>query len=257
MSFVAPKRRLWYFILPLVLILCYYLGWFNWLSRLSDLILSPVSGNAWSIVARRLPSRDTQDLIKILTDTTLDRHQLNSLAIENEALRDTLKLTETRQHPTVSAKLIGRDFHDSRLFLINRGRVDGLTPNLAVLNESGSLWGLIKDVKEVSATVMIMTDPRFNLSVYVPEAYAQPVSLTGDHHLSTRLNYVPLESRLTAGQPVLTAGLEPLIPKDILIGPVTAVRESPEALFIEASVQPLATLTEPVIVTVIKPYDAL
>lgn len=243
-------------IIIILLIALYYFGWLGWLAGLSEWLLAPVNGRAWSLVARRLPDLAAQTLATQLSVVTGDRLRLETLAQQNRELTAALDLANAHERPTVAARVIGREQTDPYVYLLDRGRIHGLLPNMPVVDQSGFFWGLIKDVKDSVSSVITVTDPRLQVSAKIIGPYDQPIALQGDHYLAGRLVYVPLESRLAVGQLIVTAGLEPLIPAALPIGQVTAIDASSEALFIIASVQPNATLREPLIVTIIKPLTA-
>jgi rod shape-determining protein MreC len=77
--------------------------------------------------------------------------------------------------------------------------------------------------------------------------------LKGQFGLSLIMDLIPLDKKISPGDPVITSGLESDIPAGLLIGYVENIETSPNQLFQKATVQPLADFEGLRIVTILIP----
>jgi rod shape-determining protein MreC len=149
---------------------------------------------------------------------------------ENDRLKGLLNFRKTVPYSTVPAQVIGRDPSNwSNSLIIEKGMVDGLSRNRAVISTKG-LVGRIVELGKRSAKVLLITDPNSKVGVMI-QRNRQGGILVGTPDGKCRMIYIALDSDVAAGDRVLTAGLGSIFPKDVLVGEVVSVDKEPGRLY--------------------------
>lgn len=135
-----------------------------------------------------------------------------------------------------TANVIGHDESPFLQFIIlDKGLSDGLAADMPVVTEGG-LIGQIVEVTATASKVLLITDPTsaINARIQAPRAEGVVVgTLTGD----LRMQFIPLDAEVKAGDVVLTSGIGGGFPPDVLIGQVASVRRRTQDIFQEAELQ--------------------
>ena len=130
----------------------------------------------------------------------------DKLKAENEAYKALANIQE--QHPEMSytsSFVIGRDPLDSFWgFTLDRGTLDGVAVNDAVISDEGYLLGVVREADLTSCKVMTILHPSFNAAGVVSRS---TLSREGDQ--------------------VITTGLGGVFPPDVLVGVIKEL--TPEA----------------------------
>ena len=147
------------------------------------------------------------------------------LGVENKALREMLRVPMVEQAPMWTAARIvgdsGGPFTQTRL--IGAGSNRGIANGMAVVTENG-LAGRVVQTGERSARVMLLTDFNSRIPVIVESSRDRAI-LQGDNGPDPRLDFLPLNPRLAAGDRVLTSGDGGLLPAGLVVGQVASVSE--------------------------------
>ncbi|HMR32254.1 MAG TPA: rod shape-determining protein MreC [Geminicoccaceae bacterium] len=147
------------------------------------------------------------------------------LGVENKALREMLRVPMVEQAPMWTAARIvgdsGGPFTQTRL--IDAGSNRGIANGMAVVTENG-LAGRVVQTGERSARVMLLTDFNSRIPVIVESSRDRAI-LQGDNGPDPRLDFLPLNPRLAAGDRVLTSGDGGLLPAGLVVGQVASVSE--------------------------------
>ncbi|MDD5341499.1 MAG: rod shape-determining protein MreC [Patescibacteria group bacterium] len=188
-----------------------------------------------------------------IAQLTYENSQLKDLQRENEQLRQVLGFVKDKDFDYVVAKVIGRDLARTNTLIINRGRVDGLRLGLPVVVNNGVIIGKIFDLKENTATILLLTDQLSQLSAG-KESLNKPMGLAnGEFGLSIKLELIPQDTDLQAGDVIITSGQENDIPRGLVIGQVNRIISYENELFKSATINPLADYGEITILSVIIP----
>lgn len=166
---------------------------------------------------------------------------------ENERLRQMLDAkSNLKEYKVYVAEVIART-HDSwyNIITINRGERDGIKPNMAVTTSSG-LIGFIDSVSYFSSNVRLITDiERGNHISAIIQNHEDTFGIVESYDSERGelvMRKIPLEATLQVRQKVISSGLGGIIPKGIIIGEVTEVREAEDQLTQMAYIQPVANL---------------
>jgi len=160
--------------------------------------------------------RELADLRLLLSDR-------EELATENDRLRRLLDLRQRLPLTTLPARVLHRQDTPDRIVVIDRGRADGLVPDLSVVAPEGVV-GKVLSVAEHVAQVQLLTDPEAGVAVVVGPDREQAHAIVKDSDGETcRLRYLDLLREVHEGDRVVTSGLDQIHPKGLLVGEVVAV----------------------------------
>ncbi len=104
--------------------------------------------------------------------------------------------------------------------VIQRGRAHGLAPGQAVVTEHGVVIGTLSRVDAQTSIVRLVTDSQSQLLAKVQNDAQSRGIVSGERGLSLAMKFLPRNDQVTKGQTVVTSGLDPNIPPDLLIGTV-------------------------------------
>lgn len=162
---------------------------------------------------------------------------------ENDRLRDYLGLQ--RQYPwkLKPARVVGRDTANWwKTITIDRGSRDGVVVNAPVMIGDG-LVGRVAEVGLTQSRVVLVGDPNCRVPVLVgdeknrEQGVIAPSSSSPLDDTLVELSYLSRNSKLAAGQPVVTSDLSGVFPKGIVVGQIADFRSVGYGLYKEAQVR--------------------
>ena len=141
---------------------------------------------------------------------------------ENQRLKEILGFRKSVPFATMPAEVIGRDASNwSNSVIIDKGASSGIQPNRAVLSTRG-LVGRILEVGRYSSRILLITDPNSRVGVVI-QRNRQGGMLVGRPDGKCKMIYIALDSDVTKGDKVVTAGLGTAFPRGIMVGTVAEV----------------------------------
>jgi rod shape-determining protein MreC len=153
-------------------------------------------------------------------ELTLWRREAVRLAIENEGLRQALRMPRGPGPAGWTAARIvadsGGPFVHTRL--IDAGRDRGLRAGMPVMTEAG-LVGQLVAVGEQSSRVLLVTDFNSKIPVLIEGSLDQAI-LEGTNGAFPQLRFLPRDLRLTSGARVVTSGQDGVLPPGLPIGEI-------------------------------------
>jgi len=171
--------------------------------------------------------------VKSENDTLKQQLAAAQVAIqEQRALADRArgyqKLLELREQvplATTAAEIIGAAASpDFRTLTIDKGRRDGLRPDMAVIAPEGVVGRLVMPSAR-SAKVQLLVDRNAAAGVLVERTRAQGVVVGGgDDRL--QMQYVSEASDIVVGDIVVTSGIDTIYPKGLVVGRVEVVEKN-------------------------------
>ncbi len=138
---------------------------------------------------------------------------------ENAALRELLNFAGEPRPTFITARVIadsGGAFVRTRL--LNAGARDGVHDGQAVVNSDG-LVGRVVETGERSARTLLLTDFNARIPVVVSSARV-PAIVAGDNTDRPRLNFLPDNAQVAAGDRVVTSGRGGMLPPGLPVGVV-------------------------------------
>ncbi len=178
---------------------------------------------------------------------------LQIVARENALLRAQLKFTEDTNYPTVVARPIARVRDgDHTVIMVNQGAKSGVGMGMPVLSPEGALIGKVIKVNPGTSFVQLVTDPASVFAAVVARNDQAKGLMRGENNLSVLMDMIPIDQVIAVGDIVVTAGIEPEIPRGILIGTVNGINETPGGILKSAQVTPAADLNNVHLLTIVK-----
>ncbi|MDL2280770.1 rod shape-determining protein MreC [Selenomonadales bacterium OttesenSCG-928-I06] len=180
----------------------------------------------------------------------------NEIAAENNRLNKMLDYqNQNQQHELVISRIIGRDPGSwTNIIIINRGTKDGITKNMAVINQSGLIGNVINAYPNCSK-VQLITDPRSAVGALVQREESRVAGiLEGNSSTPSNPHMVNLanDADIIVGDKIITSGFGGIYPKGLLIGEVTEIINDEIGFLKNAKIAPAVNLNKLEEVFVIK-----
>lgn len=223
-----------------------------WTQAVADFVQSPVtsataavSNYFVSISNLRSAQSENDKLKQQVEELQVEIKQKGELASENQRLRSLLELKEQSKYKVLTARIIGRDpsvWFDSSI--INRGTLDGVALNMAVVTEGGVV-GRITAVGPLTSQVDLITHNKSGLGAVIGEignsSALGVVSGTSTKDL-LEMKYVPGSIDVQVGQPVFTTGQDGIFPPGLKVGDIVNVVTGSATTPHQILIQPAAKL---------------
>ncbi len=203
---------------------------------------------------------DLQSRVEALTKEvallTVAGSECREMSEENKKLRDILKFSAVSGFHNVAAKIMAKEtMADGGNLVIDRGRFDGLRSGLAVVSEEGIMVGKIVEVKDSSALICLTVSPNCQLAAMVQNQNQNNTQgiTDGDLGLTIKMSYIPQLEKIAPGDVITTSGLGDNIPRGLVIGRITQVRNGSNEVWQEATIEPPLNFDGLTVVSVIIP----
>lgn len=179
---------------------------------------------------------------------------------DKKTLDNQIKFLKTRNYNFTLANIIGQKNEAGfNWYLLDRGNLDGLKNDLAVIINDGYLLGKIIKTEPKQAYFLPIFDDHFFTSVdFIPKESSQSLNikqvtglLNGRHGLTMEVNFIPIDKNINIGDKVVTSGLELSAPRGLIVGEVQSIEKKNNAPFQTAIIKPMVSLNEVRIVTVV------
>lgn len=142
-----------------------------------------------------------------------------------------------RKFNLIGAKIIRREPAQwLNTVLLDRGKIDGISPNMVVINENG-LVGKVISVSNYTSRVLLILDPGNTVSTKIKRSNLMGV-LKGNGDGTCGLLYIPSGADVKIGDVVITSESSELYPSGIMVGKVIDVKEKAGEIFLDITVTP-------------------
>ncbi|MBK7803501.1 MAG: rod shape-determining protein MreC [Chloracidobacterium sp.] len=224
----------------------------TWTQTAADFVQSPVTTVSSSIsnyfisISSLRSAQSENDLLKQrVQELEVEVKQKSDLSSENERLKSLLQLKETSKYKVLTARIIGRDpsvWFDSSI--INRGSLDGVMLNMAVVTDGG-LVGRVTAVGPLTSHGDLITYNKTGVGGIIGEVGTSSalgvVSGTSKKDL-LEMKFVPGSVEVQVGQPVFTTGQDGIFPPGLKIGEIISVVTGSATTPHQIQIQPAAKL---------------
>ncbi len=271
------------FILALLLLVSHETGYLAPLERATHYVLDPlqrlfsgVTGAGSGIfrtVGRVQDLRAEVEELRRRVDTlTVENVRLREYEAEVQQLRDLLNfVSEYPISAYLGAEVVGRDICEVqpcgdvigtdpnpylRYVIINVGAQQGVEKGMPVVSGRAGFVGRVAEVNPRTAKVQLVTDPEATVTALLQTARATG-TVVGQPDGSLHMEYIPQDEEIGVGDVVLTSGLGGLIPKGLVIGQVTEVRQKDYELFQVAVVRPAVDFSRLELALVISDFEQI
>jgi len=195
------------------------------------------------------------ELNKELAVQLVAESQYREMVEENRKLRNLLNFSDDQDYQTIGAALIAREEAAKGGYdiIINRGTVDGLRAGLGVINEEGTIIGLVKEARKNTAEVCLITTPDCRLAAAIQNEDKTQGIADGDLGLTVKMEYIPQTEKINLGDIVISSGLGGDIPRGLVIGRIARIRSESNDVWQEATIEPLVNFNDLTVVAVVIP----
>jgi rod shape-determining protein MreC len=190
---------------------------------------------------------------------TVENAGLKKLEEENSKLRQHLNFLESGgQKKYLLANVVSREVFSGSMenhgyFIIDKGKDDGIISSLVVLNEQGAVVGKITEVEEKSSRFLLVTNSACKFAATLQNDNRTVGVTSGNLGLTVNIDYIPQVETVNIGDTAVTSGLEPFIPRGLVIGKVAKVEKGSNAIWQSVNIQPLADFDDLTIVSILIP----
>lgn len=165
----------------------------------------------------RLRKQDAADAVEIA--------RLTSVQHENDELRALLHFTQKDKVAPVIARVTARTPEaGTHAILLDRGADDGVAIDMPVVAADGVLVGKVFKVDRASSVALLLTDTRSRVGAEVQNAAQTQGLVQGERGLSLQMQLIPQNEEVKTDDLIVTSGIEPLMPKGLVIGRVSEIQ---------------------------------
>jgi rod shape-determining protein MreC len=213
--------------------------------------------NTWNhYFALQNTSRENEQLRKENDALKMQLTQLQGKAAEADRLAALLNFRKSHQEvPMLSARVIGASADSaSQTIYMDRGERDGIRKNMGVITADGVVGKVIEAFANTSQ-VLLLTDKDSGVGAMLADSRIQsPVGGTGEPLLA--MKYVANDDTVTAGERVVTSGMDRIFPRDLPVGTVAEVKAGNP--FKQIRIRPAANLErleEVIVLLTLRPLE--
>lgn len=175
----------------------------------------------------------------------IDKNESN--ALENEELRRLLSMKEAYPELELeAAEIIGRDPSNwYNTFTVDKGAIDGVALNQAVISVNKSLVGRISEVGTTWARVVTINDPGNSAGAEVVRSGEYGVIEGDSSNLKDGnciLSLLSKNANIVVGDKVVTSGRGGIYPKGLIVGKVLEIRPDVQGISQYAVISPEADI---------------
>jgi len=253
-----------------LLIFLYFFGFLRPVENVITKIFNPVYSKfhsmSSSIKMRYDEQASKKDLLNAVKELELEANslikenvELKLLREENEILREHLRFSIVNKMKYVMANVISRGDAVSiggriETITINKGSQDGIYSGLSVVSGEGIVVGKVQEVKDNISKVYLSNNERCKLTAVIQGSNENISGVTeGELGLTVKMGFIPQNVAVAKGDVVVTSGFEEAIPRGLVIGEVIEVNKENNELWQTAIIEPVASLDDLVIVSVLLP----
>lgn len=200
-----------------------------------------VSGQFGVIGSARNLSGDNAKLRKENADLRAALASASAASVELVAIKKELGLRQLAGKRLVPADVVSTQPDSYRSFItINRGKADGLGIGMVVV-VNGTLVGKITSLDQLTAKVLVVTDPTFKVAGQVlAEDDGATGIVKGSIGGGLVIEKIPQDQKIKTGDTVITSGLGGDIIKGYSLGTIQSITRADNGVFQSA------TMTTPV-----------
>jgi rod shape-determining protein MreC len=181
--------------------------------------------------------------------------QLRVISKENSQLKALLSATSSRPMKAMAAQILAVDTtHSRQLFVLNKGKRDGVVSGLPVLDAKG-VMGQIIDVGWMTSTVLLISDAQSAVPVRNNRTGERAILIGTNSISQLSLINLPRTSSIMKGDLLVTSGLGRRYPEGYPVGRVGDIKNSSGDEFIKVIVSPVALLNRSRLVLVVWPEE--
>ena len=165
-------------------------------------------------------------------------------AAQGRRLQAVLGFQQQYISKTVAAQVIGTSGTDrAHILLLDKGWVDGLRPEQAVMTPDGVV-GKLRDVFPHSAQLLLLSDGSSGAGVILVSTRLRAV-LRGSTNGEVQITNLTADDRIKPGERVITSGGDQVFPRGLPVGVITRIAPDPQHQpYTAITIKPAANLQQ-------------
>ena len=184
---------------------------------------------------------ENRELKEKIEKMELKEVRLSEDAAQAHRLQSLLAFKEQFIEKTVAAQVIGSGGSDlSRIIYLDKGKNDGIKPDLAVITTDG-IVGKVLQVYPTTSQVLMINDQSSGVGAMLEKSRLQG-AVRGTPNGELLLDHVMSDEQVAPGETVVSSGGDQIFPKGLPLGTVTKVSPGRE-MFLNILVKPAADLS--------------
>ncbi|NLS79326.1 MAG: rod shape-determining protein MreC [Chloroflexi bacterium] len=198
-----------------------------------------------------------RELEETVSQLMLKTVELEEAKIELERLREHLGFKEANpEFDMLAAEVIGYEPTNLvRYLIIDRGEDDGVQEGMPVISSRG-LVGRISEVNARWSKVLLLVDASSSVNAMIQRSRATGV-VQGHLPSDLTMRFIPQGDPVQEGDIVITSGLGGNLPKNLVIGQITSVRQNDVDMFQEAEIRSAVDFYRLEVVLVIRNFTPI
>lgn len=157
--------------------------------------------------------------------------KLNTLALENEYLRELLQTNKSIIESSIVAEImhVGRDLFTKKI-IVNRGFTHGVEAGEAVVDGTGVI-GQVTRVYPLSSEVTLITDKYLAIPIQVERNGLRAIAFGHGRDNTMDLPYLPTNVDIKRGDKLVTSGIDGVYPAGLAVAMVSHIEITPDSPF--------------------------
>ena len=194
-------------------------GMFAEVQRVGTIVLNSGKGVWTDYLALQTVRDENKKLKEQVSRLQVQQQEDRALMSEVRGLRELLDFRASSSFETISATLIGSSASpEFRTVTINKGKADGVRPDMAVITPAGVVGRIITPNARVSQ-VQLLIDRNAAAGAMLERSRSQGIVVGGGSNY-LNVNYLSRMSDIRTDDQVVTSGVDGIYPKGLLIGQV-------------------------------------
>ena len=179
---------------------------------------------------------ENRQLREVNAELMLQVNRLREYGIQNEELRNLLKLKDTLKYPLIPANIVSKSFSKIQgTITINAGLKDGVKPGMPVINDEGLIGVVYNSSDDYS---IARTLKNFDLKITVKDQRSRIDGIMKWNGENLVIINVPKTYDVEPGDRIITSDISSIIPVPLPVGVVTGLSNIKTGIFNEVKVKP-------------------
>lgn len=185
---------------------------------------------------------ENRELKQQIEQMRIEQVRLSEDAEQARRLQLLLDFREKFISKTVAAQVVGTSGSEqSRSVYIDKGRVDGVKPDQAVITANGIVGKVLHVYDDHTANVLLVNDQTSGVGVILEKSRLQGI-LRGTANGELAVEKIMSDETVQPGERVLTSGGDQIFPKGLEVGTVSKVAPGKDS-FLDIRLRPAANLS--------------
>src|SRR5713226_6583963 len=212
------------------------------LQRISSWTINGAEHGWGGYIGLRTAQKENDSMRAELDRLKVRNAELEGRALEADRLAALLNFHTTHpETPMIAARVIGGSPDSGSLVVnIDRGSRDGIRRDMGVITPDGVVGKILAVYPDISQ-VLLLGDKESGVGALLANTRTQGV-VRGSGKPDLSMDYVSNDSKVSAGEAVLTSGQDRIFPKDLPVATVAEAVTDRKAPFMKILLKPAAHL---------------